>query len=369
VNGAALLLCHGWGGIKAHLDLRYAPKFVRAGFRVLTFDYRGWGGSDGVLVPAAAGADAAVQDAAREAYFERGDASSTTSTTRASIDGHVLVRAVRNTIDMNWQRADIAAAFQYLRSLAPSDGVDPSRCGIWGSSQGGGHALGFSASDADCVAACVAQVPSCGKFGAGDVRQRTEEGWAAAAAAARAVSPAASIPQGVRGRHFAGMDGVPITRRLCVYDPLATAGQVTAPVLIIDAEGEEIFDRAENGRRAFEMIRDAQRGGGAGGGCGGGSGVGSCGGGGGGGGGGNCDSCKSVGSSSESGGNESRVEYALVPGRHYDVYDAQNRRCAQLAVAFFTKHLRAKGGCEAGLGGSTGGEGGKGGRGGGRSRL
>ena len=46
----AIVLCHGWGGMKSHLNQRIAPQFSAAGFAVLTFDYRGWGESDGRLV-------------------------------------------------------------------------------------------------------------------------------------------------------------------------------------------------------------------------------------------------------------------------------------------------------------------------------
>ena len=46
----AILLCHGWGGVKSHLNQAYAPVFAQAGYVVLTFDYRGWGESDSRLV-------------------------------------------------------------------------------------------------------------------------------------------------------------------------------------------------------------------------------------------------------------------------------------------------------------------------------
>lgn len=48
----AILLCHGFGGKRAHLDYSYAPRFAQAGFIAVTFDYRGWGDSDGILVAA-----------------------------------------------------------------------------------------------------------------------------------------------------------------------------------------------------------------------------------------------------------------------------------------------------------------------------
>ena len=47
---AVILLCHGWGGTKEHLNQTYAPFFAKAGFLVMTFDYRGWFESDARLV-------------------------------------------------------------------------------------------------------------------------------------------------------------------------------------------------------------------------------------------------------------------------------------------------------------------------------
>jgi len=46
----AILLCHGWGGLKSHLAV-YARIFARHGYAALVFDYRGWGESDGKILP------------------------------------------------------------------------------------------------------------------------------------------------------------------------------------------------------------------------------------------------------------------------------------------------------------------------------
>ena len=46
----AVILCHGWGGLRSHLNQAYAPEFAKAGYVVLTFDYRGWGDSDSRMV-------------------------------------------------------------------------------------------------------------------------------------------------------------------------------------------------------------------------------------------------------------------------------------------------------------------------------
>jgi pimeloyl-ACP methyl ester carboxylesterase len=52
-----IILCHGWGGV-AEMLRPDAVAFARAGYLVVTFDYRGWGASDGKVVltkPAARG--------------------------------------------------------------------------------------------------------------------------------------------------------------------------------------------------------------------------------------------------------------------------------------------------------------------------
>jgi len=43
----AIVLCHGFTGIRSLILGDYAKVFCAAGFVVLTFDYRGYGGSEG----------------------------------------------------------------------------------------------------------------------------------------------------------------------------------------------------------------------------------------------------------------------------------------------------------------------------------
>src|SRR5438105_8881506 len=45
-----ILMAHGWGGTVPAMR-RDAILFARAGYYVLVFDYRGWGGSDSRLIP------------------------------------------------------------------------------------------------------------------------------------------------------------------------------------------------------------------------------------------------------------------------------------------------------------------------------
>ncbi len=94
----AVILCHGFSGIRTILLPPYAEELARNGFAALLFDYRGFGDSEG----------------------ERGR----------------LVPAE--------QRVDIRNAITFMQSL---DEVDPGRIGLWGTSFGGANAICTAAID------------------------------------------------------------------------------------------------------------------------------------------------------------------------------------------------------------------------------
>ena len=104
----AVVLCHGFAGIKEALVPPYAEGFSKNGFIVLAFDYRGFGDSEG----------------------ERG-----------------------SLIPDN-QVTDIRNAITYISSLG---NVDAGRIGLWGSSFGGANAVKTAALDRR-VRAVVAQL-------------------------------------------------------------------------------------------------------------------------------------------------------------------------------------------------------------------
>lgn len=106
----AILMLHGWGGVQDALTVSYYEEFTRAGFMVMTFDYRGWGESAGVP---------------------------------------------RQTISAPQRMRDADAALAFLKSLP---GVDPSRIVLWGTSFGGGHAVDLAADHPE-LAGLIAQVP------------------------------------------------------------------------------------------------------------------------------------------------------------------------------------------------------------------
>ncbi len=130
----AIVLCHGWGGTKGHLNQVYAPAFAAQGYFVLTFDYRGWGASDGRLV----------------ALGEIPD---------PGPDGTVTVKAreIRDLVSPVERIEDIRAAIAWLQ-LEP--GVDGNRIGLWGTSFGGGNVVAAAALDphVKCVCSQVGDV-------------------------------------------------------------------------------------------------------------------------------------------------------------------------------------------------------------------
>ncbi len=215
----AILLCHGWGGLKEHLSSTYAKWFAKGGFAALTFDYRGWGESDAKLVPVG---EIPTSDA----------------------NGEVTIhaRAAREIVDPFDQIRDIANCLDYLAS---EPGVDAERIGLWGSSYGGGHVAYMAAHDLR-VRAIVAQVgaqqPGLASIVAGHAR-----------AAARARGEIGPLPPASDA--VAGLGGVPDIAKMASYCPLATADKIRVPTLVIDAEHEELFDRMQNGHALYEIVR------------------------------------------------------------------------------------------------------------------
>jgi dienelactone hydrolase len=216
----AILLCHGWGGLKEHLA-KYARDFARAGFVCLVFDYRGWGESDGRIVSAA-------------------------DTPMLTTQGEQTLTAciVREIVDPLDQVADIRACLAYLRSEA---GVDPDRVGLWGSSYGGGHVVFVTGTDAR-VKATVAQIGGYGHPAADWYRDLALK-RAADKARARIDPP---VPQGIDTAP--GLKGTPDVARQYGHSPLKAAENIRVPVLFLDAEREEYNDASLQGGAARAIV-------------------------------------------------------------------------------------------------------------------
>lgn len=109
-RGPVVIMAHGLGAVKEMRLDAYAERFAAEGYRVLVFDYRHFGDSDG---------------------------------------------EPRGLLDIQRQLDDWAAAMHHVRSLPQ---VDRRSIVLWGTSFGGGHVIEAASRDGD-VAAVISQGP------------------------------------------------------------------------------------------------------------------------------------------------------------------------------------------------------------------
>jgi dienelactone hydrolase len=185
-----LLLVHGRGDTKEHMNVAYAPRFAALGVAVMTFDHRGWGESEGRVT-----------------------------------GGQELRQAMNPQATL----ADIRNAFAFLSG---DYRVDVEKTGIWASSLGARHALQVAIEET--VPSLVIQSGnlSGAKKPAGTQGQprlnfaRESEESLEVKSQTRKASPAL-----VKGLE-----------------------ELRAATLIIDAEEDEYFEPSANGLRLYESI-------------------------------------------------------------------------------------------------------------------
>jgi uncharacterized protein len=230
----AVLLVHGWGGVKEHLSLSYAPRFAAGGFAVLAFDYRGWGDSDGRYLPT-------TQLPAMPAF-----------------DGlphrmHGDFLELREIVDPLAYLEDIRNALAYLIG---QPGVDGQRIGIWGSSLGGGLALHTAIEFTDIVGALIVQI--------GSVNPKARRGAVGDPAVGRNRELFTRRIAWARGEQFPipgeesavrGLEGAMHWFNAERYDPFRHVQKLAAPTLIVDAQDEELFDIRDNGQALYDAIK------------------------------------------------------------------------------------------------------------------
>jgi dienelactone hydrolase len=264
----AVILCHGWGGVRDHLNKAYAPEFAAAGFAVLTFDYRGWGDSDSRL----------VLKQQMPKLDEKGEATA-------------KVQGVRELVDPFDQTTDIVNAINFLEG---EPGVDSTKIGLWGTSYGGGHVVYVAAHDprVKCVVSQVGsmdsrQIGDSPTYPGGMARAHQEE---IKRARGEGLDP---VPQGVD--QFPRLRGTPYVSRMVNYRPVEFAAGLKVPILIIDAEKEELFDIKINGARVYELVKK-----------------------------------------------NAPAEYKIIPGiTHYGIYSTARPEGTRLAIEWFSKYLKS----------------------------
>jgi hypothetical protein len=216
-----IVMAHGWGGVAAQLRSD-AEAFARAGYLVVTFDYRGWGASDSRVV-------LIKPQPAR--------------TPDLRFTAEVL--EVREVVDPIDQTTDILNAVSWVYGEPK---CDQRRIGLWGSSYSGGHVVYVAARDPR-VKALVSQVPALDSrfvLLAGAARERTF-----ADAAARTHGDLGYPKPGARV--MGNLRGAPIQEKLMQYAPVEDVARAKqCAMLFVLAENEELFDNKDHGLKAYE---------------------------------------------------------------------------------------------------------------------
>jgi dipeptidyl aminopeptidase/acylaminoacyl peptidase len=222
----AVVFCNGTAGTKSGTPTQLAPHFLAAGFVFLAFDYRGWGDSDGKLLP--------VEP------LPKPDAKGEVT---------VKVRVVRWQMDFADQTQDIRAAVSFL---VGEPGVDPDRIGILGTSYGGGLVTWAAAHDprVKCV---VAQVPGMGGGRGPAAEQKMYELLTKQTRGETEPVPfETGKPTGQMAR-YAQMRYNPA--KGIGFSPVEAAAKIKVPMLLVLAEKEELLDNSQNGAKVYEIIK------------------------------------------------------------------------------------------------------------------
>lgn len=210
----AVIFCNGTGGTRKGTPTKLATHFVMAGYVFLAFDYRGWGDSDGKLMPL-------------EALPKPGDKGEVT----------VKARVARWQMSYADQTEDIRAAVSYV---AGEPGVDPEKIGIMGSSYGGGLVTWVAGNDprVKCV---VAQVPGMGGRGP----QAEKAAYALATKQARGETEPVPFETGKLGGKMATYENMRANpARSIGFNAVEAAAKIKVPALFVVAEKEELSNNA-----------------------------------------------------------------------------------------------------------------------------
>jgi len=222
----AVVFCAGTSGTRKGTPQRLAPRFVQAGFIFLAFDYRGWGDSDSRLM-------------------------TLDKQTAPDAQGEITVRAraIRWQMDFADQAMDIRAAISFL---AGEPNVDAQRIGLMGSSYGGGLVTWTAGHDprVKCVAAQV------GGMGGGRGPAAERNAYTLATRQARAETEPVPFETGKMGGKMARYAHMRVNPAKGIgYDAMDAAEKIRVPMIIIDAENDELLDRHQNGERVAGILK------------------------------------------------------------------------------------------------------------------
>jgi dienelactone hydrolase len=222
-----VIMCHGWGGTAEKLRPD-AVVFARAGYFVVTFDYRGWGASEGRIV--------------LTKPVERG---------KPGEPFTAEVKEIREVVDPLDQTTDLLNVLHWVQGEKQ---CDTKRIGLWGSSYSGGHVV-YAAQHDPRVKATVSQVPALDSrwVQAGFARKQTlDEATKRARGEIGYPEPGAKVIGNLRG--------APIRERLMNYAPVEEMDRApNCAMLFILAEKEELMNNKDHGIKAHERAKGPKK--------------------------------------------------------------------------------------------------------------
>ncbi len=217
-----IIMAHGWGGTAANFRWD-ALQLANAGYLVVTFDYRGWGGSDGRVILTA------PPEKKEGRRFS------------------AQVEELREYVDPIEQTTDW---FNVINWAMGEPMVDKNRIGLRGSSYSGGHVFYVAARDPR-VKAIVSQV---GAFDSrwvvtGETETKTTHDEATKRARGEVGYPEP------RAKVVGNLIGAPIRDKLLHYVPFEEAPKMKdCAALFIVAEKEELFDNKDHAKLAYDRM-------------------------------------------------------------------------------------------------------------------
>ena len=216
-----VIMAPGWGATAATAR-QDAIDLARAGYRVMLFDYRGWGDSDGRVMltgqkPAAGG----------------------------TFTGEV--RELRGYIDPREQAEDWFNAFSYA---AADPMVDAERIGVLGSDLAGGHVI-YAAAFEPRIKALVSQVSR--------MDTRPSKPYQPDPARMIAEADAAASRLATGQAQYPADPARAVGNKVARWTPIDQAEDVTAPALFVLAQNEELFSNTHNGQLACEEVKGPRK--------------------------------------------------------------------------------------------------------------
>ncbi|HEY8461133.1 MAG TPA: alpha/beta fold hydrolase [Blastocatellia bacterium] len=217
-----IIQAHGWGGVAANFRLD-SIELANAGYLVITFDYRGWGQSDGRIT---------LKSAPEKKEGRRFTAE---------------VEELREYVDPIEQTTDW---FNVINWAMGEPAVDKDRVGLRGSSYSGGHVFYVAARDPR-VKAIVSQV---GAFDSRWVAADAEQAKTTYDEATRRARGEIGYPE-PRAKVVGNLIGAPIRDKMLHYAPVEEAPKVKdCAALFIVAENEELFDNKDHAKLAYDRM-------------------------------------------------------------------------------------------------------------------